>query len=106
MAVRELMDYVRNGNITNSVNYPACSLGELRSAVRIAICHRNVPKMISHFTNILADNNIAHMNNSSRGDYAYTLLDLDTVPGAEALRALEKVDDVLRVRVIDPNGMM
>ena len=96
------MDYAENGNITNSVNYPACSLGKCTTAARIAICHKNVPKMISHFTTILADNNIAHMNNSSKGSFAYTLLDLDTMPEDCILEDLSKVPDVLRVRVIDP----
>lgn len=104
MAVRELMDYVENGNITNSVNYPACSLGKCTSAARIAICHRNVPKMISHFTNILADNNIAHMNNSSKGRYAYTLLDLDSMPEKDLVRQISAARDVLKVRVIDPRS--
>lgn len=102
MAVRQMMDYAENGNITNSVNYPACSLGKCTTAARIAICHKNVPKMISHFTNILADNNIAHMNNSSKGSFAYTLLDLDSMPDDDIVKDLAKVPDVLRVRVIDP----
>ena len=68
MAVDELRDYVENGNSRNSVNYPNCSMGVCTNAARVTICHKNVRKMISQFTEILSDTNIAHMNNSSRGD--------------------------------------
>lgn len=102
MAVDELRDYVENGNIRNSVNYPNCSLGVCTNAARVTICHKNVRKMISQFTDILSDTNIAHMNNSSRGDYAYTMIDLEELPKPHILDELKKVDGVLKVRLISP----
>ena len=100
MAVNELKDYVENGNIHNSVNYPSCSMGICTSASRIAICHTNTKKMISQFTDILAETNIVNMNNSSRGDYAYTLFDLEDPINMNSLEALRAVEGVARVRVI------
>ena len=102
MAVDELRDYVENGNIRNSVNYPNCSMGVCTNAARVTICHKNVRKMISQFTEILSDTNIAHMNNSSRGDYAYTMIDLEELPKPHILDELKKVDGVLKVRLISP----
>lgn len=102
MAVEELRDYVENGNIKNSVNYPGCSMGLCTGAARVTICHKNVRKMISQFTEILSDTNIANMNNSSRGDYAYTLIDLEEKPRPQVLDALRAVDGVLKVRMICP----
>ncbi len=98
MAVDELRDYAENGNIRNSVNYPACQMGVCSSASRIAICHKNTKKMISQFTSILADTNIANMNNASRGEYAYTLFDLEDIPSEEVIASLNGIDGVVRVR--------
>lgn len=100
MAVSELRDYLENGNISNSVNYPACSMGKCASAARIAILHKNVKKMISRFTDILSDTNIANMTNASRGEYAYTLIDLETPVSGEVLERLKKTEDVIRVRLV------
>ena len=100
MAVKELKDFLENGNISNSVNYPNCNMGVCQSASRIAIYHQNVKKMISQFTNILSDNNIANLSNTSRGAYAYTLLDLEDSVSPETVRSLEAVDGVMRVRVV------
>ncbi len=102
MAVDQVRDYIENGNIRNSVNYPNCSLGTCTNAARVTICHKNVRKMISQFTEILSDTNIAHMNNSSRGDYAYTMIDLEELPKPHILDELKKVDGVLKVRLISP----
>lgn len=100
MAVKELKDFLENGNISNSVNYPNCNMGVCQSTSRIAIYHQNVKKMISQFTNILSDNNIANMSNTSRGAYAYTLLDLEDSVSRETVQKLESVDGVMRVRVV------
>jgi len=102
MAVKEMRDYLENGNIANSVNYPACSLGLPTKAGRIAICHKNVANMIGTFTSILgnAGVNIDSIANKSRGDFAYSLIDTDSVIPAEVIRALEASDAVIRVRVI------
>ena len=102
MAVKEMRDFLENGNIANSVNYPACSLGPANKAGRIAICHGNVANMIGTFTSILggAKINIDAIANKSRGDVAYTLIDTDTPVPAEVVKALARNEAVTRVRVI------
>ncbi len=100
MAVKELRNFLENGNIRNSVNYPNCDLGLCAAESRLAICHRNSKRMISQFTDILSDTNIQNMSNSSRGDYAYTLLDLDGRVSEEELAKLQEIKGVLRVRVV------
>ena len=102
MAVKEMRDFLENGNIVNSVNYPACSLGIPNKAGRIAICHRNEANMIGTFTSILgnAKVNIDAIANKSRGETAYTLIDTDSAIPADVVKALEASDSVIRVRVI------
>jgi D-3-phosphoglycerate dehydrogenase len=102
MAVKEMRDFVENGNIANSVNYPACSLGPANKAGRIAVCHKNVANMIGTFTSILgnAGINIDSIANKSRGDFAYTLIDTDTAIPADVVSSLESSDAVIRVRVV------
>ncbi len=102
MAVQELMDYLENGNIVNSVNYPNCDMGVCTTAGRITILHRNVPGSLGRFTAAMAGENvnIDGLMNKSRGEYAYTMLDLDHHPSREAVESLKKIDGVLRVRVI------
>lgn len=103
MAVKEMVDYLENGNITNSVNYPNCNMGKVGDNKRIVLLHHNVPNMIGQFTKVLArgNMNIADLVNKSKGGYAYTMIDIDSdVPEtvAEDLRAIK---DVLRVRVLN-----
>lgn len=103
MAVRELMDYFENGNITNSVNYPACDMGVCPAGLtRIALLHKNVPNMIAQISSILGDDNvnIANFMNKARGDYAYTLIDMDQAPSDGAIAKLREIDGVRRVRLI------
>ena len=102
MAVKQVMNYLENGNIINSVNFPNCDMGICDKASRITILHRNIPNMLGKFTMVLAteDINISDLVNRSRGEYAYTMLDLDHVPSDAAVTMLKKVDGVLRVRVI------
>ena len=102
MAVKEMRDFLENGNITNSVNYPACSLGFANKAGRIAICHKNVANMIGTFTGILgkAGVNIDAIANKSRGDYAYTLIDTDAPVAAAVINDLRASDAVIRVRLV------
>ena len=102
MAADELKDYLENGNIKNSVNYPACDMGVCQVAGRIALLHANVPNMIGQITSILAAEgiNIANMTNKSRDKYAYTLLDLEDPAKAEAVSHLEKISGMYKVRVI------
>ena len=102
MAVRQIMDYLENGNIVNSVNFPNCEMGICTTAGRITILHKNIPNSLSRFTTAMASENIniAGLVNKSRGDYAYTMLDLDHTPSAQAVEELNKIDGVLRVRII------
>ena len=102
MAVRQVMDYLENGNIVNSVNFPTCDMGICTKACRIAILHKNIPNTLSQFTTVLAkDNiNISDLLNRSKGEYAYTMLDLDSVPGNDAVESLRQIEGVIRVRII------
>jgi len=102
MAVRQVMDYLENGNIKNSVNFPNCDMGPCTKAARIAILHKNIPNCLSRFTTFMgAENiNISDLLNRSKGEYAYTMLDLDSVPSAAAINALAHISGVLRVRMI------
>ena len=102
MAVQQVMNYLENGNIVNSVNYPNCDMGYCTSEGRITILHRNIPNSLGRFTSaIAADNvNIAGLMNKSRGEYAYTMLDLDQHPSQEVVDHLKQIEGVLRVRVI------
>ena len=102
MAVDELRDYLENGSIVHSVNYPECSAGVCEHAGRVAIFHRNIANMITQFTSVCGDAgiNIAEMTNKSKGDVAYTLMDLDTPVTPEVITRLSSVDNVFRVRVI------
>lgn len=102
MAVKEIRDFLENGNIKNSVNYPACDMGTCDAAGRVAICHKNIPNMIGQFASHLASEglNIPNMMNKSRGEYAYSLLDIDS-PATDAVVAdLEAIEGVLKVRVV------
>jgi len=102
MAVRQVMNYLENGNIVNSVNYPNCDLGICTKAGRVTILHRNIPNSLSQFTTCMAKENIniSDLLNRSRGEYAYTMLDLDHPAPADIEEQLMKIDGVLRVRVI------
>ena len=102
MAVQQMKDFIENGNIVNSVNYPACSLGPVKTAGRIAICHKNEANMIGMFTSTLggAKINIDAIANKSRGDFAYTLIDTDSIVPEEVIAKLEASEAVIRVRVI------
>lgn len=100
-AVLELKDYLENGNINNSVNLPNCDMGVCMGP-RLAIFHKNVANMISQFTSFLgnAGYNIKDMSNKSRGDYAYTLIDLEDEIEDAIVSKIEKIDDVIRVRIV------
>ena len=102
MAVREVMDYLENGNIRNSVNYPNCEMGICTTQGRITLLHRNIPGSLGRFTAAIAGENIniAGLTNKSRGEYAYTMLDLDHHPSEDVVDQLRKIEGVLRVRVI------
>ena len=102
MAAKEIRNFLENGNITNSVNYPNCDMGIAGEFPRLSICHKNVKNMLNQFTDVFTDEdlNIEHMTNASRGDYAYTMFDLSKEPSAEAVEKLGNIEGVIRVRVI------
>ena len=102
MAVKQVMNYLENGNIVNSVNYPNLDMGVCRSAGRIAILHKNIPNSLGQFTSAVAEDNIniAGLQNASRGEYAYTMLDIDQPASEEVVEHLKSINGVLRVRVI------
>ncbi|MGI6691822.1 MAG: NAD(P)-dependent oxidoreductase [Christensenellales bacterium] len=107
MAVRQLMDYLDNGNIENSVNYPAASLGQLQPyQTRVVVLHRNVPGVISQVTTLFGENhfNIEHMVSSSREGYACALFDVSDKPQRDFIMQLINADEILKVRVIQNNG--
>ncbi|MGB7594791.1 MAG: phosphoglycerate dehydrogenase [Erysipelotrichaceae bacterium] len=102
MAVRQMMDYLENGNIKNAVNYPDCDMGVCRSDARITLNHRNIPNMVSQITSVMGSKNIniATMQNMSKKAWAYTILDIDGEAGPDILQALEAIDGVVKVRLI------
>ncbi len=102
MAVREIRDYMENGNIVHSVNYPDCSMGACTTAGRVAILHKNVSGMISQYSTTLgnAGLNIAGMANKSKGDYAYALIDVDSPLTDEVIEQLKGIEGVLKVRKV------
>lgn len=102
MAVMEMMDYLENGNIKNSVNYPACDMGVCTKVGRVAIFHKNIANMITKFTAAFGDKgiNISDMTNKSRGEVAYTMLDIEDAPTEEIIKTLEAIEGVFRVRVV------
>lgn len=102
MAVNQLMNYLENGNIINSVNFPTCDMGICNQAGRIAIFHQNITNMISKFASCFGDLNIniSDMVNKSSGDLAYTMLDVETKVTQDVVDKLEAMDGVIRVRVV------
>lgn len=102
MAVTQVMNYLENGNIVNSVNFPNCDMGVCASQGRITILHKNIPNSLGRFTTAMAGENvnIAGLVNKSRGEYAYTMLDLDHKPSESVVEGLRNIEGVLRVRVI------
>ncbi|MBR3397709.1 MAG: 3-phosphoglycerate dehydrogenase [Lachnospiraceae bacterium] len=102
MAVKELVDYVENGNIKNSVNYPTCDLGICNSEGRIAILHSNTVNMLSQFTKVIGDAGISidNLTNKGKGDYAYTLIDISGPATDAVINDLAAIEGVTKVRVV------
>lgn len=102
MAVKQMMNFLENGNIINSVNFPACDMGICTKAGRIAICHKNVPNMLAKFTGACSEKNIniSDLINKSKGEYAYTLMDLDSSATEELVNAIQEIAEVKKVRIV------
>ena len=101
MAAKQLIDYIENGNIVNSVNYPACSMPRT-TPYRLVILHKNVSGILAKITTVVGEQgvNISNMSNKSRGDYAVTLLDVDSEVSEKSIKTIESVEDVIKVREI------
>ena len=102
MAVSQVMNYLENGNVVNSVNFPNCDMGVCHAAGRITLLHKNIPNSLGRFTAVIAGENlnIAGLMNKSRGEFAYTMLDLDHPASAAVVEALKEIEGVVKVRVI------
>lgn len=102
MAVKEMMNYLMNGNINNSVNYPNCDMGICNQAGRVAIYHKNIANMITKFAACFGNEgiNITDMMNKSRGEYAYTMIDIEKPAQKAMIEKLESIEGVIRVRVV------
>ncbi len=102
MAAQEIRNYLENGNIKNSVNYPNCDMGECTTAGRVAVLHKNSKGVIGQFSSIFGefDINIANMTNKSKGDYAYSMFDLDTPMTQDAFEKMKAMNGVIKVRIV------
>lgn len=102
MAAEEMKDYLENGNIKNSVNYPNCNMGVCHTEARIAVLHRNIPNMLGQITAALAGQgaNIADLTNKVRDEFAYALIDMNSLPKKETISAIEAIEGVCKVRLI------
>ena len=102
MAANQLVDYLENGNIVNSVNFPAVSMGRTAGLTRITFSNDNVSGVLGHVLSVLADKkvNVIDMVNKSRGELAFNIMDVESKPGVEVIAAIEAVEHVIRVRVI------
>ena len=102
MAVKQLMNYLENGNIINSVNLPDVDMGVCRQQGRVVIIHANKANMISQFTAFFGDQgiNISDMTNKSKGEYGVTILDIEAVTASDTIKKLEEISGVIRVRVV------
>ena len=102
MACKQLADFIENGNITNSVNFPACSMGVCKTAGRVSVIHKNIPNMLSQLTSACAQAgiNINDMTNKSRNAFAYTMMDLDASASDALIEKLSAIDGIIKVRRI------
>lgn len=104
MAADQLMDFLENGNVRNSVNYPDTQMAR-NGGYRISFCNENVPKVLGHVLTVLADHNlnVIDMVNLSRGDFAYSIIDVENEPDADVMRAINITDHVIRARLLPPS---
>lgn len=102
MAVEQLSEYLEHGNIKNSVNFPNCEMGDAIKGKRISVIHKNIPNMVGQITSLLAakDMNISDMINKSRGEWAYTMLDVENDCTDEVVTGLGAIEGIVKVRVI------
>ena len=103
MATNQLMDYIDNGNIVNSVNYPACNLGKIakEAACRLAVLGEDMPDMVQKISDVLGENPIVDMASKVRGSYSYCLMDLKEVPADDSLAVLSAWAGIRKVRLLE-----
>ena len=103
MAAEQLMDFLENGNVRNSVNYPDTQMAR-NGGYRITFCNENVPKVLGHVLTVLADHNlnVVDMVNLSRGDFAYSIIDVENEPGTGVMGAINDTEHVIRARLLSP----
>ena len=101
MAAKQLIDYIENGNVVNSVNYPTCSMPRTTDN-RLVILHKNISNILAAITGTVGKEgiNISNLTNQSKGDYAVTILDVDNKVSDQAISHIEQVEGIVRVRVI------
>ncbi|MBE7062106.1 MAG: 3-phosphoglycerate dehydrogenase [Clostridiales bacterium] len=102
MAAKQLIDYIENGNIVNSVNYPTLSMPRT-TPHRLVILHKNTKNILAQITGTVGNEgiNISNLTNQSKGDYAVTILDIDNAVSSDAIKHISQVENIIRVRVID-----
>ncbi len=102
MAVKQIREFIENGNVINSVNYPRCDAGLCQYESRVTVCHKNIPNMLTQFTGLFAklSLNVPEMVSKSRGDFAYTIIDIDGKADQSMVDEISKIDGVLRVRIV------
>jgi len=104
MAADSLMEYIEKGNIIHSVNYPECIMGDIdpESTARVCILNKNIPSMLGKITGIMADKNIniRDLTNKSKGDYACTIMDIDSDVSADEIKKILDIEGIIKVRVI------
>ncbi len=100
MAAHQLDEFLTNGNIKNSVNYPSVSIPH-SGAARVCLLHKNIPNVLNSITNVISAEalNIENLSNGSKGDYAYTIVELSSVPSDKAIEAFRAIDSVIKVKV-------
>jgi D-3-phosphoglycerate dehydrogenase len=101
MAAKQLIDYIENGNIVNSVNYPTCAMPRTTS-FRLVILHKNTKNILAHITGTVGNEgiNISNLTNQSKGEYAVTILDVDNEVSSDALKHIEEMENIISVRAI------
>jgi len=104
MAADQLMDFLENGNVKNSVNYPDTQMAR-NGGFRITFCNENVPKVLGHVLTVLADHdiNVIDMVNLSRGEFAYSIIDVEIRPGPGVMSAINHTEHVIRARLLPPS---